>query len=172
MVGTENAVRLLEPLISGIVENPLWSTFLKRLQDASGADYVSLVFRPLPLGPERNRVIHLYSGRPSPPVVSQLYRDSLHVSDPMPYRDMTDGKVYTLAELLRFGDPGHEEYRSRLLVPSGMNVLRMMRVIEPSGISAWLTLSRSEVEFDMRVERLISKRGLEAADQAAAAIGC
>ena len=155
MLAGPNAAELLEPLIEGMVEDPLWSTFLDRLRAMAGADYTSLVFRPLPFGPERNRVIHLYSGQPSPPVVSQLYHDSLHIIDPMPYQHMEDGRVYPLAELLRFGDPEHDSYRTEFLIPSGMNVLRMMRVMEASGVSAWLTVSRRSGEFDAAVDDLI-----------------
>jgi DNA-binding CsgD family transcriptional regulator len=138
---------LVEPLIEGMVEDPLWSTFLDRLRARLRADYVSLVFRPLRFGTPQARVIHLYSGSPSPPGVSQYYRDSLYKADPMPYHELADGRVYALAELLRFGDPEHELYRDRLLVPSGMNVMRMMRVAEASGVSGWITVSRREGEF-------------------------
>lgn len=153
----DTALKLVQPLISGIVEDPLWSSFLSKLQGATEADYVSIVFRPLKSGPERNRVIHLYSGRPSPPLVSQLYHESLYMDDPMPYRDMADGGVYTLSDLLQLDDPQHQDYRSKLLVPSGMNVLHMMRVEEPSGISAWLMLSRVLGEFDASVRHLMTE---------------
>ncbi len=159
MLTDTDAEELLEPLIEGMVEDPLWSTFLARLRRRAGADYTSIVFRPLPFGPERNRVFHLYSGQPSPPVVSQHYHDNLHVSDPMPYQDMVDGRVYALPELLRFGDPEHDSYRNQLLVPSGMNILRMMRVVEASGVSAWLTVSRRLQDFDPQVDGLIQAIG-------------
>lgn len=159
MLAGEDAAQLLEPLIEGMVEDPLWSTFLTRLRRRVEADYVSIVFRPLPFGPERNRVIHLYSGRPSPPIVSQLYHDNLHISDPMPYQDMEDGRVYALPDLLRFGDPEHDSYRNRFLIPSGMNILRMMRVVEASGVSAWLTVSRRAGEFDPQVDALTAALG-------------
>lgn len=150
---------LIEPLIEGMVEDPLWSTFLERLRLRLAADYVSLVFRPLPFGTPEARVIHLYSGRPSPPGVSQYYRDSLYKADPMPYHDLADGRVYRLEELLTHGDPRHEFYRDRLLVPSGMNVLRMMRVVEASGVSGWITVSRREGEFAAGEDALIAALG-------------
>ncbi|MCB2076640.1 MAG: helix-turn-helix transcriptional regulator [Novosphingobium sp.] len=150
---------LVQPLIDGMFEDPMWSTFLGRLRVLADADYTSLVFRPLAYGPERNRVVHLYSGQPSPPVVSKLYHDSLHLRDPMPYLQMEDGRVYPLAELLRFGDPDHDSYRTQFLIPSGMNILRMMRVVEPGGVSAWITVSRRNGEFNAEVDDLISSVG-------------
>lgn len=134
---------LLEPLIEGIAENPPWSTFVHRLRRRVRADYASIVFRPLP----HNRVIHLASGRESPPVLAQLYRDTLYKTDPMPYRELEEGKVYALPDLLRFGDPAHDSYYRQLLEPSGMNLLRMLRVTEAGGVSAWISVSRHKGDF-------------------------
>ncbi|WP_205691936.1 helix-turn-helix transcriptional regulator [Caulobacter soli] len=147
MLSGDDAANLIEPLIAGMVEDPPWSTFILRLRRRVGADYASLTFRPLRDGAPHNRVVHLASGRQSPPIIAQLYRDSLYKSDPLPYHDMADGRVYALAELLREGDPRHDAYRAQLLSPSGMNVLRIMRVVEASGVGAWLTLSRRKREF-------------------------
>jgi len=159
MPTAEELAELIEPLIEGMVEEPLWSSFLDLLRNKLRADYVSLVFRPLPFGTPEARVIHLYSGQPSPPGVSQYYRDSLYKADPMPYHDLADGRVYALEELLRFGDPKHEFYRNELLAPSGMNVMRMMRVVEASGVSGWITVSRREGEFSPQDDTLIAGLG-------------
>src|ERR1700761_7073280 len=101
---------LLEPLIAGIAEKAPWSVFLDRLRQRLRADYASLVFRPWGDGPAHNRVIHLFSGRDSPPFVAQLYRDSLYMTDPMPYHQMEDGRVFALNDLLRLDDPQHQAY--------------------------------------------------------------
>lgn len=156
MLDADSAAELIEPLIEGMVEDPLWSTFITRLRHRVRADYASLVFRPLPFGTPQNRVIHLCSGRQSPPIVSQLYRESLYRSDPMPYHDMRDGRVYALPDLLRGDDPEHEAYRRQLLVPSGMNMMRMMRVVEASGVSAWLSISRRRGDFSPADEALVA----------------
>lgn len=156
---TEDLAGLVEPLIEGMVEDPVWSTFLDRLRQRTGADYTSIVFRPLRTGPLRNRVIHLYSGMPSPPPVSKLYHDRLHVTDPMPYREMVEGRVYALSDLLRADDPLHQAYREQMLVPSGMNVMRMMRLMEAGGVSAWVTLSRRKGDFTAAADALIAAIG-------------
>ena len=39
MLGETDAAELLEALILGMVEDPLWSTFLSRLRRRTGADY-------------------------------------------------------------------------------------------------------------------------------------
>ena len=152
----DDAANLIEPLIAGMVEDPPWSTFILRLRRRMKADYSSLTFRPLREGAPRDRVVHLASGRQSPPIVAQLYRDSLYKSDPLPYHDMVDGRVYALPQLLRAGDPRHDAYREQLLSPSGMNILRIMRVVEASGVSAWLTLSRQKRDFTPEDDALMS----------------
>lgn len=156
MLEADDADALLGPLMEGMVEDPLWLTFLDRLRQRLEADYASLTFRPLPFGTPENRVIHLYSGRRSPPPVTQAYRESLYREDPLPYHDLEEGRVYALPELLQFDDPRHEAYRRQLLVPSGMNVMRMMRVVEAGGVSGWLTVSRNSGEFASQHDRLIA----------------
>lgn len=155
---------LIEPLIGGLVEDPLWSTFLERLRGRLGADYVSLVFRPLPQGDPhgdpRNRLVHLHAGRAWPAEVTTRFRQSrgqgVGGEDPMPYHDLAADRVYRLDDLLRSGDPEHDLYRQQYLAPGGMNVLRMMRVVEPGGVSAWLTVSRGAGEFAAADDALIA----------------
>ncbi len=146
MVEADDAA-LIQSLIEGMVEEPLWTSFIARLRERIGADYASIVFRPLPEGAPNYRVVHLFSGQDSPPIIAALYRDGLYRADPMPYHDLIAGRVYALDELLRVGDPQHELYRSQLLEPSGMNMLRMLRVEEPGGVSAWITASRRDGDF-------------------------
>lgn len=146
---------LITLLIDGIVEEPPWTSFLKQLRERLGVGYASLVFRPFPTGTPQNRLIHLYAGERWSPAVDRLYREHLGGSDPLPYHELREGRVYTLSELLRRDDPAHEFYRTELLAPSGMNVMRMMRFEEPGGVSGWITVSRREGEFAAEDEGLI-----------------
>lgn len=149
-------VALIQSLIEGMVEEPLWSTFIARLRARIGADYASIVFRPLPEGAPQYRVVHLFSGQDSPPIIAALYREGLYRADPMPYHDLVVGRVYALEELLSVGDPQHELYRKQLLEPSGMNMLRMLRVEEPGGVSAWITASRRDGDFRMEDDAVLA----------------
>jgi DNA-binding CsgD family transcriptional regulator len=166
--GADGAL-LLEPLIAGLAQDPPWAAFLDALRARVRADYVSVTFRPfagvaaaMPMPramgePTPSRVIHLASGRQSPPIVAELYRTSLYDRDPVPYHELAEGRVYALPELLRGGDPAHDAYRQALLAPSGMNLMRMMRLAEPGGVSAWLSLSRGgEEDFSPQDDALIA----------------
>ncbi|HUD28608.1 MAG TPA: helix-turn-helix transcriptional regulator [Novosphingobium sp.] len=146
---------LVASLIEGLMEDPPWRRFLDILRVAVDGDYASLVFRPLPLGTPEARVIHLYSGQPSPAPVSRHYRENLYLRDPMPYHEMAEGRAYRLDELLQFGEPDHDAYLSQLLVPSGMNHLRMVRFAEAGGLSGWITVTRRDSEFAARVDALL-----------------
>jgi DNA-binding CsgD family transcriptional regulator len=157
---------LLEPLIAGLGEDPPWQDFVHELRARLGGDYASITFRPFAgdmpaprLSPTKgapSKVIHIASGRESPEIVAQSYRDSLYYEDPLPYHDLVAGRVYALPELLRASDPAHEAWRRKLLVPSGMNLLRMMRVEVPGGVSAWLTVSREDCDFTPADDALVA----------------
>ncbi|PNU04206.1 helix-turn-helix transcriptional regulator [Novosphingobium guangzhouense] len=142
-------------LIAGLVEDPPWRGFLDALRAAVAGDYASLVFRPLPLGTPEARVIHLYSGAPSPPPVSRHYRETLYLRDPMPYHEMAEGRAYRLDQLLHCGEPAHDAYLAQLLAPSGMNHMRMIRFAEHTGTSGWITVTRREGEFAPHVDGLL-----------------
>jgi DNA-binding CsgD family transcriptional regulator len=144
---------LLLPLMNGAFETPLWSTFLEKLRLDTRADYTSLVFRPP--GLPSNTVFHLFAGDRCPPVIQQLYRDSFYKRDPTPYHGMSEGRVYALGELLRNDNPAHAAYLNEVMAPSGMNVARMMRVVEPGGVNAWLTITRRKQDFEPEDDALL-----------------
>ncbi|MEO5586072.1 MAG: helix-turn-helix transcriptional regulator [Novosphingobium sp.] len=152
-----DAADLILPLLEGLGEEPLWRTFIARLRERLDADYASIVFRPIPVGQPQSRVVHLFSGADWPPLLAAAYRDGAYLEDPLPYFSLSEGRVYRLGELLSAGDPRHEDYRARMLSPSGMNVLRIVRVEERGGISAWLTVSRRAGEFGAGADALLTE---------------
>jgi len=155
MLAADDLAALIAPLVDGIGEEPPWSTFLESLRRKLDAGYASLVFRPFPDGTPQNRLIHLFAGADWPPEVTRLFRERLRGSDPMPYHELREGRLYALSDLLRSDEPDHEFYRTQLLAPSGMTELRMMRFEEPGGVSGWITVARLEPEFGLREEALI-----------------
>jgi DNA-binding CsgD family transcriptional regulator len=154
MRGEEPLYDLVEALLDGPFEQPLWSTFLDRLRAATEADYVSLIFRPP--APSRVSIMHLFSGDESPRILQRLYRERLYLTDPLPYHDLVEGRVYTLDELLLPDQPAHQEFRDETLALSGMNILEVMRVREPGGVDVWLTISRRSGNFAGRHAKLLA----------------
>ncbi|WP_373097581.1 helix-turn-helix transcriptional regulator [Zhongshania sp.] len=146
--------KLLLALMNGPFESPQWSTFLDELRQCTQADYASLVFRPPGLA--TNTVFHLFSGNRCPPVIQQLYRDSFYRRDPTPYHEMNEARVYTLDELLDSNNPAHAAYLEAVMSPSGMNSARMMRLVEASGVNAWLTITRREQDFEAKDDSLLT----------------
>lgn len=144
---------LLQPLLDGMFEDALWQTFLDRLRALTGASYVSLIFRQP--APSASTLVHLYAGHASPPLVERLYRESLHKRDPLPYRRLTEGRLYATQDLLKQGNPAHDAYRRDVLEPSGMNVIRLMRVMEVTGVNVWLTLGRPTGDFSGEHDALV-----------------
>lgn len=155
MLTGEDAAALVAPLIEGLVENPPWRGFLEALRKRTGADYASLVFRPLPFGTPQARVIHLYSGQAFTPAIVRHHHENLNHMDPLPHHDMAEGRTYRLEELLRPGEPDHDAYLSELLVPAGMRYLRTIRYAENGGVSGWITVTRAAGEFADDVDRLL-----------------
>lgn len=136
---------LLSAVYDGPFEAPMWSTFLDRLRQRARADYAGIVFRPpdRPLG----SAIELFSGRPTPEGLRQWYREEVYKRDPMPYFQLREERVYALSELLLPGDPVHAAFRRDMLEPNGVDAMRVVRVTEAGGISAWLSVTRSGGDF-------------------------
>ena len=153
MSSAQTLLDLLPTLFDGVFEEPPWSGFLLRLRQMAQADYAALTFRPP--GKPLNQVVHLYSGAASPPLVSQLYHEQLHEADPLPYYNLEEGRAYALHEMLRAGEPGHDRYYAEIIVPSGMNAMRMMRVCEASGVNGWLNITRRTGDFAPEIDGLL-----------------
>jgi DNA-binding CsgD family transcriptional regulator len=146
---------LLLSLLDGSFEEPAWSAFLGKLRHRTEADYASLIFRPP--GGAPNNVVHLFSGSRSPVFVQQLYRTNFNTLDPTPYHSMADGRVYSLNELLHLDDPAHEAFFRQIMVPSGMNEMRMVRTSEASGVTVWLTITRREGDFCRHADSILTQ---------------
>ncbi len=144
---------LLTALFEGPYEDPLWSSFLERLRSEAQASYASLIFRPLnrPL----NALVELFAGERSPPRLQKLYSEEIHLRDPLPHYALADGRVYPLSELLNLDEPRAAAFFRDLLEPSGMSAMRIMRVIEATGLSAWLTIARPGPDFEPAQEALL-----------------
>ena len=135
---------LLTALHDGPFEQPLWSTFLERLRQRANADYASIIFRP-PDRPE-NLPVELFAGLAPSDESIGAYRE-FHADDPFRQTTLREGRVYALDELLIEGNARHDAFRRQLLAPRGIEYLRVVRVSEPGGESAWLHIGRTKTDF-------------------------
>lgn len=145
---------LLTALHDGPFEQPLWSTFLDRLKGRAKADLASIIFHP-PDRPE-NMPVRLHGSAP-PLVPGATAIADHHPDDPFRGSAMREGRVYALSEILVAGDPGHEDYRRRVLAPLGIDDMRVVRVSEPGGVSAWLILGRGREDFTAADSALLDR---------------
>jgi len=125
---------LLEALHEGMFEQPLWHGFLEQLRARTRAQYTSLVFR----ADDEEAVTELFAGPPTPPHLDRLFGEKF-ARDPLPYRRMREGRVYSLEELVEAGGPVLRSYRDEFLAPLGVRAIRSVRVAEPGGVDAWLS---------------------------------
>jgi len=145
MLSLQDEGDLVGAVYDGIFEQPLWSSFLERLRQRAKASYASVIFRPE--GVPENSPIELFAGRRSPPELQTLYQREIFKRNPMPYFKLREGRVYDLSELLDLEQPSHRAFFDELLVPSEMNRMKIVKVTEPEGVSAWLTIARPKPDF-------------------------
>jgi len=153
----QDELDLLAAVFEGPFQLPLWSSFLDRLRGRVRASYASIIFRP----PDRppNSPVEIFSGTQSPPELQRLYRDEIYKLDPIPYFQLREGRVYALHEVLDRSNPEHSRYLNELLIPSGMKCIRLIRVTEPSGTSAWLSIARDKPDFSAADGSLLNMIG-------------
>lgn len=145
---------LLAALYEGPLEQRTWYTFLTRLAASTRADYAYLhLLRGGAAMTDAAGFFHV-GKRPNADVRERYYRE-LHRFDPVPHRQMQPNRVYAMEDLLEPNNGNHARFRREFLEPAGMTHGRIMRVIEPSGGSAWLMISRQLGNFDKKQEALI-----------------
>lgn len=152
MLSNQNEL-LVSDLLNGAFETPLWDSFLKRLRTQTAADSATLIFRPRgrPLG----EALHLFSGEASQAAVEEVYRKYLFSLDLVSDFQMEEGRVYKFDELYPPRNPAHNAFYYEVVVPSGITAARQIRVMEPAGVSAWLTISRRGADFDAGAAALL-----------------
>lgn len=156
--GRELAAAILE----GAFETPLWSTFLGQLRQETGADFTTLIFRPP--GRPLDDALHLFSGDLPATQVRGVYQQYLGSLNLLSDFGMEEGVVYTFDDVYPPKAKEHLAFYRDVVQPSGIAAARMIRVTEPTGISAWLTISRrspdfGEAEGDLLAELAPTLRG-------------
>lgn len=141
-------------LYDGVFEQPLWSTFLQTLRTRVNASYAGIFFRPID-SPQRSAV-HLYSADQIHDAHFKQLARSSEDYDPLPYFRMAEGRTYRLLDLIDDTDPGHQRFLDNYIIPNGWEESRLIRVMEPSGVNAWLSISRDNSDFLPAESRLLT----------------
>ena len=146
---------LVSAVHDGPFEAPMWQTFLERLRARTGAGYAEIAFR-LPDQPQGD-VIRLYSGRAATPELARLYIEDAWQRDPLAYFELREERVYALQDLFQPGNAAHQRYRREVFMPLGIDAVRIVRVTEPGGLSAWLNITRGGTDFTPADGALLSR---------------
>jgi len=144
---------LITALLEGAFETPLWNRFIQGLRRLLDAGCVTLIFRPpgRPLG----EAVHLYSSDVAPRVIDEDYRKYLSNLDILSDFQMEVDRAYSFDELYPPRNAKHRAFYENVVLPSGIRVARLMRVMEATGVSAWLVVSRRQGDFDENASSLL-----------------
>lgn len=149
-VDDETLAALLATLHEGVFEIPLWSTFLNRLRDATGAEYATLIFEP-PGRPHDS--LSMLSGGEPPSVVKNFYR-AFGPSE-RPTSPVVEGRIYTLTELVSDARAAETGFFREIEITHGMRAIRVVRLEEVTGVNAWLSIARREPDFGSDAEAIL-----------------
>jgi DNA-binding CsgD family transcriptional regulator/GAF domain-containing protein len=144
---------LAAALMEGFSESPLWSGFMRQLRRATAADNCAMVVqspsRPL------EEALRLHCGDAPAAASDQFFRKHYRLHEPLETSPTIEARPYTLAEL--FNLPGAREtplYRTLAAMPA-IAATRFMRVQEPTGIGALLSITRQGKDFTARDTALL-----------------
>lgn len=144
LTGTDDS-DILTSLHAGPLDNPLWNRFLTLLRERLGADFCGFFFRQGDAHITDSTEISV--GPVGQEDLLPAYTAGFHTLDPIPYDALAPGRVYSLAEFIVAGDPGHERYVRDFLIPGRRQFMRVMRVSAPEGYNAWLMAWRATRDF-------------------------
>lgn len=134
---------LLAAVLEGAFEKPMWGSFLKLLRAKTFADHAGMVFRPP--GRPLSDAIYLSSDTSSLEGVQGAYTRRMATLDVLNEQQLEEGRAYTYGELCPPHDPEFLPLYEKGI--NGETASRVIRVTEASGVSAWLTISRTGPDF-------------------------
>lgn len=144
---------LVSAILDGAFETPPWASFLDQIKQLTHAEFATLLFRPpgRPLG----EALHLFSGEVTQQKLNEYYLQPHSNLDFLAELAMEEGRVYSFDELYPPKNPALTAFYEGIVAPSGITSCRMLRVMEPSGVSAWLAISRRANDFTEQDDALL-----------------
>jgi hypothetical protein len=130
--------QLLTALIEGAFEVPLWKTFLEAVIAETNADYATLILHPP--GRPMDDGLRLAAGGPEAQTIAAALRAFFYSSD-APRRAMVpEGGVVSLTDLRPLGKGLAADTYAELVGRHRVSESLQVRVVEPHGVEAWLSI--------------------------------
>ena len=143
------------PLISGIHEDPPWTTFMRRLVEQTYARRAFLIITLAnAMQSQDPAVVHVAAARArhEPPLdFRRITEIGLH-----PYGLMRPERVYALEEMLDHGDHAKRDNQRAALQAMGIYYGRWLRISASGFADAWLLLVREREDFSSFASSLLS----------------
>ncbi len=143
------------PLISGIHEDPPWTTFMQRLVEQTYARRGILVITlSNAMSSQPPAVVQVRAGRAAqePPIDFQR----ISAMGLIPFGIMRPGRVYALDEMLDHGDATRRDQQRGVLKAMGICYGRWLRIAAAGVADAWLLLVREQDDFSAFASSLLS----------------
>jgi DNA-binding CsgD family transcriptional regulator len=130
---------LYAAMVEGITSHPPWTAFTDNLRDMFAATHANLIFRT-------NGSSQVFMAQSSSAEIKQhgdLTKLYDATTDPIPYFEMQPFRCYEIADFLHGQKAEEHPFVKNFLRPIGMEQLSICRVKTPSGMQAWLSVTRS-----------------------------
>lgn len=147
---------LISAIHKGVVDPAHWQSFVDSLRGALGVVHANLTFRRTDA--PRSELTSYASGGPME-AMSELYFGTYYRDDPLPYYRLVPGKLYSLQDLFDPADHSIRRQLQQLLAPLGGSDLLIVRISEPDGANAWLTVIGTGGAFEGDARELLQMLG-------------
>ena len=151
-ISRQDETDLLTALHEGVLESPLWSTFLNRLRNRTQSDYAAIIYRSGDGPPE----VAEFDQKPGLGDLKQRYREEFHRLDPLTHHPMRLNRVYALDELRDANSTNHQRFIGQFIAPTTVRYARMAKVSELGGYAGWIVIARADEDFDASEGALLS----------------
>jgi DNA-binding CsgD family transcriptional regulator len=144
---------LILPLFSGIREDPLWETFLRRLLARTGARRLCLLVRT---AGGAKPVLQRILAAPNADLRDRFDVEELSDSGLLPYASLRPQRVYSLEEFFILDNAEAAERQRKLLASANIAHARFIRIAARGDLNAWLIVLHDRNDFRAADSALLS----------------
>jgi DNA-binding CsgD family transcriptional regulator len=154
-LGSTDERDLLLPLLTGIDEDPLWDTFLRRLLARTRAQRLHLFIRPGGMvgTPPVQRTIRAHGYVRS---AGFFNLETFSEEGLLPFASLRPQRVYSLEETTLPESPDAIGRQRAALDAASVAHARFIRIVAPGGHDAWLILLHDRLDFEAGDSALLS----------------